>query len=124
MDHKPMLDPDASTAQLLTIDRVTFDPRLTRLNVAGELDGSTIEDLFAAVTRVLETPAPELIELDLGGLNFLDSAGIRCLLNCRTAAGAAGSRLILAAPSPQVARVLDITGLLGLFGLAQHAGAA
>jgi anti-anti-sigma factor len=119
-----MLDPDAYTAQLLTIDRVTIDPRLTRLNVAGELDGSTIEDLLAAVTHVLETPAPELVELHLADLHFVDSAGIRCLLICRTAAEAAGSRLVLAAPSPQVARVLGITGLLDLFGLAQQAGAA
>lgn len=113
----------AASAPLLPIDvDVTTDRRLARLAVTGELDGSTTTELLEAVRKVLAAPAPERVELHLAGLTFIDSAGIRCLLICRTAAEDAGSRLTLVDPSRAVIRVLEITSLLDLFGLPRHAG--
>jgi STAS domain-containing protein len=71
---------------------------------------------------LLSGPTPGLVELNLADLDFVDSAGIRCLLNCRSAVETAGSRLVLVEPSPQVVRVLDITGLFDVFGLGQRTG--
>jgi len=113
----------ASAAPLLPIDiNMTTDGRLARLDITGELDGSTTPALLDAVERVLAAPAPERIELHLAALTFMDSAGIRCLLMCRTAAQDAGSRLTLVDPAPPVIRVLEITNLLDLLGLARYAG--
>ena len=108
----------AHAAQGLHFNTVTaFDGRCVRVDVGGELDEVTAEVLNRAVAGVLSTAAPELIELDLAAVTFLDSAGIRCLLTCRAAAEDADSRLVLLNPLPQAARVLEITGLLDLFGL-------
>ena len=113
----------ASAAPLLSIDIFpAFDDRLARLDVAGELDGSTTEDLLGALRRVLQPPAPDRVELHIAGLTFMDSAGIRCLLACRAAAQEAGSRLLLVDPTPHVFQSLDITGLLDVFGLAGGTG--
>jgi anti-sigma B factor antagonist len=107
-------------AQWLPIDiALTSDHRLAQLDVAGELDGSTADELLGAIAHVLSGPATGVVELNLAGLDFVDSAGIRCLLNCRAAVEVAGSRLILVEPSPQVVRVLDLTGLLDFFGLSR-----
>jgi anti-anti-sigma factor len=122
VDLKRPVEPDSYAAQWLTVD-IAADQRVARVNVAGELDRSTTEELLGAVAQVLDGPAPALVELNLADLHFVDSAGIRCLLNCRTAVEAAGSRLMLVAPGPHVVRALDVTGLLDLFGLAQPAGA-
>jgi anti-anti-sigma factor len=123
MDLDRTLDHAASAAPLLPIDiDVTAGRRLARLEVAGDLDGSTTTELLGAVRKVLAAPAPERVELHLAALTFIDSAGIRCLLTCQTAAEDAGSRLLLVNPSRPVFRVLEITSLLDHFGLAVHAG--
>ena len=112
-----------AAAQWLRIDIcVTADRRFAQLDVAGELDDCTTTELWNAVHLVLAAPAPERVQLRAAGLTFVDTAGIRCLLNCRTAAQNAGSRLTLVDPGPQLVQVLDITGLLPVFGLAGHAG--
>ena len=77
---------------------LSTDRRTARLQVAGELDGSTAEELVATVQQALAAPTPERVELHLAALTFMDSAGIRCLLVCRTAAEDAGSRLVLVNP--------------------------
>ena len=91
-----------------------------RADVGGELDEVTAEVLNRAIAGFLSTASPELIELDLAAVSFLDSAGIRCLLTCRAAAEGAGSRLVLLDPAPHVTRVLEVTGLLDLFGLSSN----
>ena len=123
MDLDNTLDHAASAPPWLPIEiSLTADRRLARFDVAGELDGSTIEELLTAVRHVLAAPAPERVELHLAALTFIDSAGVRCLLVCRTAAEDAGSRLLLIDPAPQVIRILGMTCLLDLFGVPRHPG--
>jgi hypothetical protein len=69
------------------------------------------------VADILRGPAPATLQIDASGIGFLDSSGIRCLLICRADAHAAGTRLVLIDPAPLVAQVLEITGLLEVFGL-------
>jgi anti-anti-sigma factor len=57
------------------------------------------------------------IEIDLSGVTFLDSAGIRMLLMCHADAARADCELALVDPHPRVYRVLQITGLLDHFHL-------
>lgn len=52
--------------------------------------------------------------LDLQGVTFLDSDGIAALIECRHHADAVGLRFELRNPSANVARKLEIVGLLSL----------
>ena len=77
--------------------------------LSGELDISTAESFVRAGTETLERHGALVI--DLSGLAFIDSSGIRALL-------ALGERhdgrpLTLRAPSENVRKVLDITGIIG-----------
>jgi anti-anti-sigma factor len=118
MDLERTSDHVAAAAQWLHIDIVMSpDGRHTQVNLDGELDATTAGALTHAIGQVLHASAPELVELQVAALTFLDAAGIRCLLTCLNATKDAESRLILLDPSPEVNRVLDITGLLELFGL-------
>ena len=48
--------------------------------------------------------------LDLAGLDFCDSAGLAVLVGAHNRLDAAGRRLVVAAPTQAVARVLDLSG--------------
>lgn len=78
--------------------------------VRGELDIATAP-LLDAVLEGLVGVAPELVELDLSGVAFLDSHGLTTLTTARSRLAAAESVLVLRDPSPVVRRVLAICGL-------------
>lgn len=96
-------------------------------NVAGEkwlvaLSGEVDADNCGEVSTGLlaqERTAPTL-ELDVSGLTFLDSSGISALLKVKSDLQANGHDLKLISPTGSVHRVLEITGLLGVFGLEEE----
>lgn len=88
-----------------------------RLRLAGELDGENTAAVMSALTAALDDPDAVHVEFDIHDLTFLDSTGIRTLLGCRSAAERAGRRFRLVGPSPAVRQVLEITDLLGVFGV-------
>jgi anti-sigma B factor antagonist len=81
-----------------------------RICPAGELDLATSHRLERELLGVEQTDASG-IDLDLGGLTFIDTAGIHVL--CRAAARSRidGSRLRLRRGRPAVQRVLAIAGV-------------
>jgi anti-anti-sigma factor len=90
------LEPDFSATSSVTDDRVT-------VQVSGEVDMSTADSMFIAATR----DNAEAATLDLSAVTFFDSAAIHALI--RLADHYPGALEVI--PSPQVRRVLDISGL-------------
>ena len=82
----------------------------TRLSLYGELDIAAADD-FEAALEELERNGPQRILLDMRGLSFLDSTGLRALLAADTRARGAGRRLIILQGPEAVRRVFEITGL-------------
>jgi len=76
----------------------------------GELDIATAE-LLEAELRAVELSDAETIVLDLSGLSFMDSTGLRVLLDFNERCGGDGGRLRVITGSPAVDRLLDIVGL-------------
>jgi anti-anti-sigma factor len=87
--------------------------------VFGDLDAVTADRLQDAVADLLSRHRPRLISMDMAGVPFLDSAGIRALLRSAVAAEQVGSALTLAELRPTVYRVLQISGLLDHFGVTE-----
>ena len=78
------------------------------LTVVGEVDLSVSERFAAAIAAAIEALAPDTdLVVDLAEVDFLDSAGLRCLLQGAKSASAAGVRLTVV-PSPAVSRVLEM----------------
>lgn len=91
------------------IDRDPGDHE-ARVRLEGELDIATTPGAEAEVRRLEEEGTPEIV-LDLRGLTFMDSTGLRLLVGADARAREAGHRLtIIRGPEP-VHRVLEITGL-------------
>lgn len=88
-----------------------------RLRLTGELNSFATELLAAGVDGAVHDSPCTVIELDIAGVRFLDSAGIRGLLHRRAEAERTGRRLVLVKPSDWVRQILQATGLLAAFGV-------
>ena len=87
------------------------------VTVNGEVDLATAPELEACVLRALEG-APSSVVLDLGGLTFIDSSGLRTLVSASRAAATHGATLALRNVPSHAQRVLDLTGLADSFPVA------
>ena len=106
MQTPPETPGTAAAGALLKIGaRVTEDAYL--LEVDGELDRSTVGILESHLADAGLSGRSRIL-VDLGGLAFMDSAGLRALL-ALGAAEATRDRVRLVAPSRAVRRVLQLT---------------
>jgi anti-sigma B factor antagonist len=88
----------------------------------GVLDVADAVGVAAALATVA---APERrIIVDLAGLAFMDSSGVAALVHGRKHARVAGGELLLAAPQPEVLRVLVLTHLIDVFRVCADVGEA
>ena len=77
---------------------------------SGELDIATVQLLEGALLSVEQTDV-EMIVLDLSSLAFIDSNGLRLVLDANDRCSGTADRLRVIAGSPAVERLLDIVGL-------------
>ena len=92
-----------------------------RVALSGEFDLAGAGAFEAEMLRVEATDAGAIV-VDLGGLAFIDSTGLRLLLAAHERSAADSRRLVLRRGSAKVQRVFAITGLEGLlpFADAEH----
>jgi anti-anti-sigma factor len=91
-------------------------PRHTVIAVHGELDIATTASLRIRILTVLmDTTTPVII--DLSGVSFCDASGLALLVGAQRRARLHGLTVTLAAPRPNVAKLLRITGLDRAFSI-------
>lgn len=78
-----------------------------RVALAGRLDTHTYGDLDAQLGPVLESPIRSLV-LDLAGLEYISSAGVRSIFKARKALSARGGKVVVVNPKPQIQKVFDV----------------
>ena len=121
----------------ITTDRPSAD--LAVIGLTGELDGSNFEQVIDA-GRAAHDGGAQRIVLDLSGLTYMGSSGLVAIhsiglllrgqeptspedgwqaLHDVSASSSAGhdDHLTLAGPPPSIERVLDRSGMLGLFAV-------
>ena len=85
-------------------------PAFTIARLEGDLDIATVPELRERLFGLLG-PGVRLLIIDLSGVSFCDVAGLAVLIGTQRRATARGIIVRLAAPRPQVAKLLRITGL-------------
>jgi anti-anti-sigma factor len=85
----------------------------TVVRAVGEVDLSATEDLAAAVRPCLAHG--ESVELDLAGVEFIDSSGLGTLVQLLKEAARNGASLTLTGVSTSTYRLLEVTGLAPVF---------
>jgi anti-anti-sigma factor len=92
----------------VTDEEFTVEVEGDVIRLRGDLDAHTASLLDDAIREVVESGA-ERVVLDLAEVGFVDSRGLRSMVQAR---GPAGERdVVLRSPSRAAARILEITGL-------------
>lgn len=98
-------------AQFVT---TSVDDEVCSLAASGEVDIATVEAFLDAAGTCLGSGAAT-IEIDLGGVTFLDSSGLGALVRLRNESGEAGKSLVLVNVPAAVGRLFEVTGLAEVF---------
>lgn len=85
------------------------------LSLTGELDLANAADVQDELRRIEATDA-DVILVDLAGVSFIDSTGMKVLV-AAAARSRGDGRLVLMRPTPGVVRVLRIAGVANLLPL-------
>ena len=88
--------------------------RPARIALYGEFDISSAADATRALHELLARGPQEVI-VDLSGLEFMDSTGVKFLVDGRETAIARGVKLSLVHGGDPVKRVLTVSGIAALF---------
>jgi anti-anti-sigma factor len=102
-------EPDPLTGEFEPF-RIDVEPERDSVRVApvGELDLATVDTLRAEVERLRESGFARIV-VDLRGVRFLDSTGLRLILELDTAARQGGQDLVLIRGSDVVQRIFEVT---------------
>lgn len=79
----------------------------TRIRLAGELDTTTSPELRPVIEALQKDP-PGVLALNLKDLDYISSAGLRCVFQMKKLLTSTGGRFVVSEPSPQVRKVFDI----------------
>ena len=91
--------------------------------LSGEIDASNADATFAAVEKAL-SEQPQGLILDLSGLDYLDSAGVRLLFKLSHNAPADSILRAVVPPAAPIRRVLELANVVHSLPLADSADAA
>lgn len=79
----------------------------TGLVLAGEIDAHTAPSLAEAIAACDHAH----VLVDMAGIEFVDSSGLRVLIEAHQEAQASGRRIQITNPSTAVSRLLEISGI-------------
>jgi anti-sigma B factor antagonist len=84
-----------------------------RVRLSGELDMSSALTFDEQMRRIEEECGPEgTVLLDMEGLKFMDSTGLRLIVSAHQRAVRAGRHLAIVHTSKAIRRILKLTGML------------
>lgn len=86
-----------------------------RLVAHGELDAASAQELSVALRR--ESRPGQRLSLDLAGVTFIDSSGLRVIAAESRRYQESDTTFTIEAVSEPVRRILEMTGLTGLIDL-------
>ena len=104
-----------------TVAATTGADGAVTLTLNGELDHEGVAAIEGEVHRAAATAQGHLA-LDAHDVTFVDSAGLRLILQAQMTTTSRGVAFLLARPAPNVVRLLELTGLDDLIdtGSAAH----
>jgi anti-anti-sigma factor len=80
------------------------------IHLEGELDFAAAFDVELRLEEAIREA--DAVVVDLTGLRFIDSTGLRAILEARRLAQTAGVELRIVPGPPEIQRVFEVTGLL------------
>lgn len=88
------------------------------LELTGKLDTNTAPELETAITNLLVSDEVKNLELDMAGITYLSSAGLRVLLATQKKINSLQGQLVITNASKTLKEVFEITGFMGILTIA------
>lgn len=82
------------------------------IGITGEIDHHTSEDIRDRIDRMIDANSIRNIVFDFSMVSFMDSAGIGVVIGRYKKVSALGGEVAIAGVTPQVKRILEISGVL------------
>jgi anti-sigma B factor antagonist len=101
----------------------TLYKRCGLVTVSGRVDSNTAPAFEETLKQVIQDGQHNVI-LELSGVDFMSSAGLRGMVSSLKACKGGGGDLVLASPSKRVFEVMQLAGLTSLFSLFDDVTAA
>lgn len=95
---------------------------IQHVQLFGDVDGKTAAEVLDAVLPLIK-PQGKLL-LDLGGVAYMSSAGLRMLLSTFRQVGAQNAKLVLTGLADEIRDTMSITGFLHHFTICDTVEAA
>jgi anti-sigma B factor antagonist len=93
---------------------ITKYKRCTAMTVSGRVDSNTAPEFEEKLKEIIDGGQHNIV-LEMSGVNFLSSAGLRGMVSALKACKNGGGTLVLASPSKRVSEVMQLAGLVPLF---------
>jgi anti-sigma B factor antagonist len=87
---------------------------VTVVGLAGRFDAQSAGEAEAAFNQALEEGSHNLV-VDMSGVEYISSAGLRVLLSTAKKLSASGGKLVLAGLKPYVQEVFEVAGFTAIF---------
>ncbi len=91
-----------------------------RIRLSGELGHHEAIDLMARIAALIEDHLPAQLELDLSGLDFMDSSGIAVVVQTARKCAACGGHFTVTQVPAQAKKVLLAAGIHRLVDIRQE----
>lgn len=88
--------------------------RVNVVTVSGRVDSAASPDLDKTLQGLLEHRRNQIV-VELAGVEYMSSAGLRALVSALKAAKKGGGDVVIADPSDRVREVVDLAGLTSVF---------
>lgn len=98
------------------IPSLRIEPIESGLRLIGEIDASCIDSLSRHLNPLPGQTGDVTIQLD--DIQFIDSSGLRVLIDAHQRAERLGRRVVMSQPSSVVTRLFEVSGLTGYLHLA------
>ncbi len=96
---------------ILDLSQRHVEPDITLFELRGRLAlGNRLSEVEHSIRTELQAGCRKLV-LDLGGLEFIDSAGLGLLVMCAGLMEQTGGRMCVATGNPRIVHVFEITHL-------------
>ena len=87
------------------------------LTLSGRIDAGTTDSFAGALTACIDRGERRII-LDLAGIDYISSVGLRALILAAKRLAPLGGRIVLCRPQARIRQLLDIAGFTSMFAIA------
>lgn len=101
---------DRTRSQEQKLFEIANEDGVIVVQLRGEIDQHTSRGLLSAVSEQIDQGISRVI-FEMSGLDFIDSTGLSVIVDLHEQAARKGGKLVFAAPSDRILRILRVTRL-------------